>query len=366
MIVTDKFPTPSFGIYKYRGIRNENSPGTTGTRTLVRKTVDCIIDSLSADPKSISNFSTLLCEIGFLPSLEICYRVRYADIFLTGNLLPEILDDIYDNWTKYFHNRINEIWGASFYNKIRKNRRLVSAICDYLNKYAAQRYRRQKSFYIEYDIFDNNNTLVADSNVIKALSSLDILTYPEVKVRKVEMVDGYEFTGSSSGETQQLFQFISVMSAIDENSLVVIDEPENSSHPNWQIHYIDWVQRIFSRFKGCHFVIATHSHFLLTDLNPKWGKVIALDYANREIVDIAAGTNTFCWSTDDILYRVFHIRNTRNYVFESKMHELYGYISKREMNTPEAQSLLNEMKQYVLNHDDPLNKLIEIAENAEA
>lgn len=37
---------------------------------------------------------------------------------------------------------------------------------------------------------------------------------------------------SSSGETNLLCQFIGILSAIQEDSLVIIDEPENSAHPN--------------------------------------------------------------------------------------------------------------------------------------
>ncbi len=74
--------------------------------------------------------------------------------------------------------------------------------------------------------------------------------------------------------------------------------------------------------------------------------------------------NTFCWSTDDILYRVFKVRNTRNYVFESQMMKLYNYLSNREMSDPKAQELLEELKSYRLNDDDPLLELIKMAENA--
>lgn len=73
--------------------------------------------------------------------------------------------------------------------------------------------------------------------------------------------------------------------------------------------------------------------------------------------------NTFCWSTDDILYRVFHVRNTRNYVFEDEVMELYSLISNGKKNSDKAKQLHLHLKTYVLPGNDPLLRLIKMMEN---
>ena len=188
------------------------------------------------------------------------------------------------------------------------------------------------------------------------------MTFPEIKVYKQYVNDGYEMIESSSGETQQLCQFISIMSAIEPNSLVLIDEPENSSHPNWQMSYIDWLQQIFHNYSDCHFVIATHSHFLLTDMNPEWSKIVALQKEDNRLIDIADDVNTYCWSTDDILYRVFHVRTTRNRAFESDAINFYKLITEGKKNSQEAKMLYSRLSKFVLPGDDPLLKLIKMGE----
>ena len=80
------------------------------------------------------------------------------------------------------------------------------------------------------------------------------------------------------------------------------------------------------------------------------------------IKDVSDGVNTFSWSVDDILYRVFHVRNTRNYVFEGKLVELYQMVSNRG-DKKEVERLMNELSQYRMNGDDPLVKLLETARN---
>ena len=142
----------------------------------------------------------------------------------------------------------------------------------------------------------------------------------------------------------------------------MIDEPETSSHPNWQINYIGWLKKIFKAYSDCHFIIATHSHFVLTDLQPESSDIIALERTeDGQLRDIAEGLNTFCWSVDDILYRVFHVRNTRNRVVEEKVADLYDKISRRDKDCDTINSLIKELSQYQLNEGDPLRKLINTA-----
>lgn len=359
MTIADKYPTPSVGRYKYRGVRSENTPSITGTRTYIRKAVDGIMDSLTHKYTTRDDLASILSELGFQNRLELEYGFRYRNVFLREDMNPTLLDDIFTHWQKYFKGRTGEVWGTRYYVTLKKNPDKVDKVCSFLRQ-SAEWLRLHNKHNLVYNIFDSHNTLFQDYEAIKLLTNLDIITFPKFKVFKEQ--DGYDFIYSSSGETQQLCQFISVMSAIQHNSLILIDEPENSSHPNWQISYIDWLRKIFCNYDDCHFIIATHSHFILSDLQPEWASIIALDKEENRVVNKAQGVNTFCWSADDILYRVFHVRNTRNYVFESQMVKLLGYVQNRQMWLPEAQEVLSDLKTYVLNQDDPLNKLISKAE----
>lgn len=55
---------------------------------------------------------------------------------------------------------------------------------------------------------------------------------------------------------------------LKENSLYLLDEPENSLSPKFQIELIQLISEL-SRFFKCQFVIATHSPFLLSIPNAK-------------------------------------------------------------------------------------------------
>ena len=222
-------------------------------------------------------------------------------------------------------------------------------------KWLKKNYKR-KRYVLEYDIIDNDQ-IIQDAEAIDLLSKLDILTFPSIKVYKD--YENYNFMDSSSGETNLLCQFIGILSAIQEDSLVIIDEPENSAHPNWQINYIGWLKEIFSQYNSCHFVLATHSHFILTDLQENNSTIIALEKSNGKLENIAENLNTFCWSVDDILYNVFHVRNTRNYAFETDIYKLLNLVSRGLINTPLARDLVVKLSRYTLPGNDPLKVILE-------
>ena len=71
---------------------------------------------------------------------------------------------------------------------------------------------------------------------------------------------------------------IGLLATIKPNSLVFIDEPEISLHPNWQMRYLSFLRELFSDeiFATSHILIATHSHFVISDLKGENSKIIGL------------------------------------------------------------------------------------------
>ena len=355
MTVTDKFSVKPVGdMYRYQGIRSETSPSTTGTRTLVRKTVEGLVRCLKVKGGYREELALLLDVLGFKHTLKVRYQVKYKDVFLRKDLSPELLCDIFDNKDKqYFQHRDSDLWGKRYFDKMRGDRAFLERICEYYRRKSQELDVKQSHLSIEYDVFGVG--IEQDAETLLILSRLDIISFPTIIISKQ---NEYDFVNSSSGETHLLCQMIGIMSDIKRGGLVLIDEPETSSHPNWQIKYIGWLKRIFREYNSCHFIISTHSHFLLSDLEPESSTIIALEKTEDHLNNIGDGLNTFCWSTDDILYRVFHVRNTRNSVFEEKVANLYNRISQSDTDKAAILTLITELSNYQLAPEDPLRGLI--------
>ena len=358
MTISDKFRANSDDFYKYNGVRNEKSPNTTGTRTLIRKTVNNIIASISSKNGFRDELKDLLIKLGLQDRLTISYGMRHKEVFLNKDMSPELLYDIFDNRKKYFPSRETDLWGKTFFLKVREQHDKIKVITDFLRKIAINNFKR-KRYTLEYDII-NNDEIIYDAEAIDLLSKLDILTFPSIRVHK--NYENYNCMDSSSGETNLLCQFIGILSTIQDNSLIIIDEPENSSHPNWQINYIGWLKDIFKEYHSCHFVIATHSHFILTDLQEHNSTIIALEKADGRVKNIAENLNTYCWSVDDILYRVFGVCNTRNHAFETDIMTLYKIISDGSNDIDKIKQLIYRLSQFALPENDPLIEILNQAE----
>lgn len=246
------------------------------------------------------------------------------------------------------------MWGTKTFMKFEDDVKAVENIARYLRNIAALK-GIQKS--LSFDLLGEDVLSLDDIMALKMLSAIGILSYPHLRIFKRD--NHFEFIDSSSGETSVLCSILAIMSNIRQNSIVLIDEPEQSCHPNWQINYLPILKRIFRNYKSCQFIIATHSHFILSDLDPVDSSLVVLDYNEDKVIeDRANGSNPYCWSSDDILYRVFKVRNTRNYVFEERMMRLYSLMEYKEQNQEAIKELVVELENYQLNENDPLKKLI--------
>ena len=83
----------------------------------------------------------------------------------------------------------------------------------------------------------------------------------------------------SNGESA----FIYLTDKIKENSLYLLDEPENSLSPEKQQELRRFLEDS-ARFFGCQFIIATHSPFLLS---MRGAKIYDMD---EEVVDVKKWT----------------------------------------------------------------------------
>jgi len=76
--------------------------------------------------------------------------------------------------------------------------------------------------------------------------------------------DGQEISlkDASSGELLMLSTLTFISSYIKPNSIILIDEPENSLHPKWQKEYIEKILDIFYYYHP-KIIIATHSALMI-------------------------------------------------------------------------------------------------------
>lgn len=165
----------------------------------------------------------------------------------------------------------------------------------------------------------------------------------------------------SSGEFAMISTILSISAAANEpHSLILLDEPELSQHPNWQMSLIDNLDRALAN-KVCHMLIATHSHMLVSDLPMNRSSVTQLEKdkeGNLHATPIVECT--YGWSAEEVLLKVFKTATDRNRYFGERIGKLLEQMGN---NTIKPEDVVDELKElqeisHHLSDVDPMKKIL--------
>ncbi|OEZ98156.1 AAA family ATPase [Duganella sp. HH101] len=120
----------------------------------------------------------------------------------------------------------------------------------------------------------------------------------------------------SSGQWNWLSSLAGLTLELQDYSLVLIDEPENSLHPSWQREYIQVLSEVMNSRNHCHAVIATHSPFIASGLSETMGnvrslKMVHLDKDDQWKVHNSVVAPSYGWAANDVYQDVFGMNSTR-------------------------------------------------------
>ena len=371
--ISDKFPMDEsfrplqnttnnlyFRDFKYNYLGTRNRINSFSNRALMNRALDILFENYSELDVS-RNYRHIFNYLDYEPIIKLNYRVS-SKLFHTFNneITPNEFIDFLNNqknnsrFRRLSPERVGELIGDK-----------INELCDFLNSYHSGKRELLINFSaknISRIIADNSGyeNNVHSYNLIGILTKLDIIRQVEIKVYKKGGSE-FNFNEASSGEANILSTLIALIPLIIDNSLILIDEPEISLHPLWQSQYIDLINKIFSNFKGCHIIIASHSHFLVTDLLPEKSSVITLKNQKGVIKSESILEPTYGWSAEEILYTVFNVKTVRNHFIESDLVDLLGLISEKSENLNRIEELLQSIKTLSITSNDPLNAVIEEA-----
>lgn len=396
IMLTDKFPffkkeenengekVEAFPVYKYLGVRN--IPQSASTRAYVRRTVEFIVEQFEKKYSGKTGFvDALKRATDFLEidnSIDIFYYTSNTAKFFKGDLTPDVLDEYFETIRKkYPKPEDNPPFKLNQYLKIKGERKLVESICNFCNTlvnedkleklpYKYSSIRKITYNLIEPALFERLNQ---EYPMLEYLRQLGMISAPEIQLKRS---GGYSLQESSSGEYHFFSSIVGLMATVKPtNSLILIDEPEISLHPNWQMKYLSFLRELFSHpeYATCHILVATHSHFLISDLKGDSSKIIGLKRVERniEVINLPKNLDTFGWSAEQVLLEVFNVPTTRNlYVYE-KLGEILDIIALRDTGdqiVPEDRFEVEVAKRIKelqdqgidkLSNEDPLKEVIE-------
>lgn len=205
-----------------------------------------------------------------------------------------------------------------------------------------------------YDIdFDCSASNGSDEELqyIYKLKQCDLIKSTNVLFHK----HGVEITSDdmSSGEFAMLSTVLSISAAAsDPHTLILLDEPELSLHPNWQMTLIDNLDRAL-RNRICHLLIATHSHMVVSDLPMKRSSVTQLEKdEDGNLKGTTISECTYGWSAEEVLLKVFKTATDRNRYFAERIGKLLEQMGNNSIKPDDVAGELKELQEISMHLSD--------------
>ncbi len=346
-MVNDKFVYASEKdiFYQYLGVRA--SSNATYTSSLQKKIFSSLITIMKYDHRK-KQLLRILNFLEFQPFAKVVFPCSRKTLF-KRKINPQTVYNSINN------SRHHKKYLSADAEKIES---LVIRLVELVNSRGGTGKVDGLSLTYDVDLRDPES-FSFDIGVLEMLVDIGYLLAPKVEFYKQ---DSFSFDLASSGEKHLLFTMLSLIARVNENSLIMIDEPEISMHPSWQMKYVNFIKLLLSDFPGCHCILASHSHFMVSDLDPESSTLLQITGTpNKKKCDRVASLidhNTYAWSAESILYNVFGLRTTRNYYFEQDIKELLSSISSKSKEYDKLKALVRKMEKLILDDNDPLNEII--------
>jgi predicted ATPase len=272
LTLTDVYADAAEHTELYRAIGIHRASRHVGG-TLAKRTIEQGIFRLTEDPEQARNFGFVLEALGFSETIDFSYRKypaagKLIKAFGNGTLRQELSNHLPRPGQRVVNALQREMQRAgieSFAGLLESvlallRHRLVEPSIDF-------------TFDCRYGRPSEDYAVMQGLTFLRRLSLLRLAScqlFPLSQGRAIDLAD------ASSGQQQMLCSLFGLQSELTSDSLVLIDEPELSLHPTWQMDFLDRLSKVLDQFEGCHVIVATHSPLIVQSALLKCLEVVQL------------------------------------------------------------------------------------------
>lgn len=201
-----------------------------------------------------------------------------------------------------------------------------------------------------------------------ALIKLRVLKGIQVFVDKGENSGPFEVHNASSGELSLISSLLFLTAEVEPNSIVLIDEPENSLHPGWQRAYVDKVIAALA-YRNVSVIIATHSPLLVTGALMEHNNLVSVfqmqlrEPQRLRLQHIDSGDT----SIEAVLWKAFDVVTPANHFISEEVVEAINRFERDEITKGDITDMLQHMKarSFDRRQDEFFNAIAELVETVE-
>lgn len=364
----DKFPsTPrwkeldSKSNYRYVGIRGDGVNNASSSVALISSAAKGLLDKIITR-RDLAQLRAVFDSLNFSYEVEFVFKPSYLrSTYRESGYTVE-----YGSLSGFNQDlkRLNELYGVALESRFigtlerMQNSQREQALwaLEVLSKYGVE--KKAISFLFNFQDLDYSiNGTMQEKRIVESvfiLLTCGLMRLIDLRLKK-KNYGAMSLKKASSGEQCMIVLMLGIAGHINDGSLILIDEPEISLHPEWQEAFMELLSRTFSGYSGCHFIIATHSPQIVAKLNEKNCFITSL--TKRNIFSASHFANR---SADFQLAELFDAPGSKNeYISRLAFNLLAKVKSKKCLHPTELEALqhLLHLSESIAS-DDPIKVLV--------
>lgn len=339
------------GLYRYLGLKDAR--GRVSTKAGVFRALENLFEASGLDGQRKLRIAHVFEYLGYMPEVEVLYRwtkrgrafleagstqgpVGYRS-FLEGERADKPRDQrpilgeyFFEEWST-----IHQLGLAANNLKGLEDGKGIALTAEF----STQQWSHDQRF-----------------RQAQQLSRARLLEMVGVRLRRKMTGTSVNIEDASSGELAIVTVMLGIASSIDDHSLILMDEPEISLHPAWQADYLRRLADTFGAFKGCHFVLATHSATLVSGAPPEQSNIIDIEVFEGAGREVMSGK-----SADEVLVRTFGVAQDGNLYLRQLLIEALRLVADRSTHERRFLEILHELQNIAakLPTASPVRQLVE-------
>ncbi|KAA3521802.1 ATP-binding protein [Agrobacterium tumefaciens] len=214
----------------------------------------------------------------------------------------------------------------------------------------------RKGRFLKIALDGRGDTDTPEHRAIRLGLLLDILVIDRAVVQR-EGEDAFSVYELSSGEYHMLTSLLALGFSVTSDSIVLIDEPENSLHPQWQQDFMGTVLELCTVMEDGHLIVSTHSPIIVASAKP--GSMIVDLSIPREVMP--ALPVQFAASSDSILLDQFGLASSRNLYVVDLVQQAIDLVEQDLASSDVFQALRPKLRDLreALPAADPLSSIVD-------
>ncbi|CAG9217812.1 putative ATPase_AAA_core domain-containing protein [Paraburkholderia tropica] len=358
--------------YVYLGLKSAN--GTMGAAHTVRTLAFLLLQGVEAVRKNTWAAREVLNFLGLAPRVKIFLR-RSSQLNVSRRDRDggRIGDFSFAKFDAFIESQLSK---ASLEESAELDLQFVELVSGSTARRATAEKLQRLSTTVVFSFDEDRLSWQSDGvpfqpSELLALIAGGLVTANHLMVDKVSEDSSKQVDESdlSSGQWHLMSSLLGLALSVEPGSLVLVDEPENSLHPEWQRGYIELLTKILKETNGCHTVIATHSPLIASGIDQNAGNVVQLlrDEDGPIGLGSRAVTVTYGWDASDVYQEVFGMSSTRAVSFVEQTDAILASIRDgEELEAPlrEAISNLSDIAE-ALPQRDPMRRIVNAIVRAE-